>query len=189
MRPTETDELIEQIKQKDEGAFRELMSVYQNKIYVFAFRMLCNEEDANDAVQDTFINVWRGIFKYQHDYSFNTWIYRIAANCCYDMLRKRKRMPDIIAGIDTEEILALSHRGNIEQALSNKHIGAVIHMLTHKLPHKQKAVFILKELEGLEIAEISAITQLSPKKIKSNLYVARIRMKILLNKFSNNEPY
>lgn len=186
MRQIVTDDLIQNIKQKDEAAFGQLLSMYQSRVYSFAFRMLCNEEDADDAVQEIFIKIWNRIGSYKKGFSFNTWLYGIATNYCYDVLRKRKRTPEII---NTEFLESVKYIGekNIETNVSNKQLLAVIVKLTEKLAPKQKTVFVLKELEGLEVSEISAITNLSPEKIKSNLYVAKNEMRKLLNAYIQNE--
>lgn len=187
MQPIEIKELIEKVKQKDEAAFRQLVLWYQNKVYAFTFRMLCSEEDANDASQEIFIKVWKSIQRYKPDFSFNTWLYRIATNHCNDVLRKRKRIPEMITDMDGAEALKYIAQPDIESNISNKHLAAIIRGLTQKLPDKQKVVFVLKELEDLNVDEISAITKLSPKKIKSNLYVARNTMRKLLNETFQNE--
>lgn len=175
-------ELIERCKKGDSNAFRELVEYFQGRVYVFTFRMLCNEEDARDVVQETFIKVWRSLAKYNSALKFTTWLYTIAANCCYDHLRKGKQRKQ---QVDIEQVklaCELLLQDNLEQKIINEDLAAVITRLTHELTPKQKLVFTLKELEGLDVNEISAITNLSPEKIKSNLYLARKNIREQLEK-------
>lgn len=179
-------ELIERSKNNDYEAFRQLVNFYQPKIYAFAFRLLCDEEDANDAVQETFIKLWQHLAKYKPQFKFTTWLYTIAAHCCYDHLRVRKKRksssPDEIKSFyNTFSTI------NIEESIENRNLFAIVNSLTKKLTPKQRLIFTLKELEGLNMEEISSITQLSAEKIKSNLYLARKNIREQLNKIINNE--
>ena len=166
-------ELIERCRNGDSNAFRELVDNYQGRVYVFAFRILCNEEDAKDVVQETFIKVWRNLSKYNTALKFTTWLYKITANCCYDHLRTGKRRKQHVEIEQVKHACEQMLQSNMEQKIINEDLAAVISQLTNELTPKQKLVFTLKELEGFEVNEISAITNLSPEKIKSNLYLAR----------------
>lgn len=175
-------ELIEQCRKGDSNAFKQLVDNYQGMVYVFAFRMLCNEEDAKDVVQETFIKVWRNLSKYNSALKFTTWLYKITANCCYDHLRKGKHRKQ---QVDIDQVKHACERmlqSNLEQKIISKDLAAVISQLTQALTPKQKLVFTLKELEGFEVNEISTITNLSPGKIKSNLYLARKTIREQLEK-------
>ena len=175
-------ELIERCRKGDSNAFRELVDNYQGRVYVFTFRMICNEEDARDVVQETFIKVWRNLEKYNSALKFTTWLYTITANCCYDHLRTGKRRKQHVAIEQVKHTCELMLQSSIEQKIINADLAAVITRLTQELTPKQRLVFTLKELEGFEVNEISAITNLSPEKIKSNLYLARKNIREQLEK-------
>jgi RNA polymerase sigma-70 factor (ECF subfamily) len=175
-------ELIERCRRGDANAFRKLVDNYQGMVYVFAFRMLCHEEDAKDVVQETFIKVWRNLGKYNAALKFTTWLYKITANCCYDHLRKGKQRKQHVEIDQVKHACEQMLQSNVEQKIINEDLAAVIGLLTHELTPKQKLVFTLKELEGFEVNEISAITNLSPEKIKSNLYLARKNIREQLEK-------
>jgi RNA polymerase sigma-70 factor (ECF subfamily) len=175
-------ELIERYRKGDSNAFRELVTNYQGRVYVFAFRMLCNEEDAKDVAQETFIKVWRNLSKYNAAFKFSTWLYKITANCCYDHLRSGKKRKQHVPIEQVKSACELILKSNMEQQIINEDLAALISELTHELTPKQKLVFTLKELEGFEVDEISAIADLSPEKIKSNLYLARKNIREQLEK-------
>jgi len=174
-------ELIECSKKNDSSAFRKIVEEYQYMVYTLSFRLLCNEEEARDAVQDTFIKVWLNLNKYNTDQKFSTWLYTIGTNLCLDKLKKRKNI--IQQNSNDEALLNLVSSENIEQNLINSELGEIILSLTNELTPKQKVVFTLRFLEELEVEEIIIITGLSAEKIKSNLYLARQTIRKKLEKY------
>ena len=119
--------------------------------------------------------------KYNREYRFSTWIYTIAGNVCYDRLRSLQHSPSgSMQGISLANI-RLSSGEDMEQSLINKELKELILRFTHELTPKQKLVFTLREIEGLEVSEVEAITGMSAEKIKSNLYQARKQIRIKIN--------
>lgn len=171
-------DLIALCKRNDQKAFRRIVEGYQSMVYSLAFRMLCNEEEAKDAVQETFIKVWLNIDHFHTDKKFSTWVYAIASHLCLDKLKSSKH---IYQGNATDEaLLNLISEDNVEQSMINSELGNIILKLTSGLTPKQKMVFTLRYLEDTEIDEIVQITGLTSAKIKSNLFLARqtIRRKL-----------
>ena len=84
-------ELIARLQRRDEAAFEELIRLYEKKVYTLCARMCGNAEDAEEAAQDTFLALWRGIGSFRQESSLSTWIYRLASNACIDLLRRGKR--------------------------------------------------------------------------------------------------
>lgn len=159
---------IEACCKGDATAFEPIVAEYQQLVYTLAFRLLCNEEDAKDATQETFIKVWQNMFRYKRTFKFSTWIYTIASNICYDKLRSERKVSKV--SVDDQELYATDDQ---ENSLNNKDLIGLITRVTENLTPKQKLVFTLSEIEGLEVEEIAVITGLTPAKIKSNLYLAR----------------
>ena len=176
MEECQINRYINLCKQGNTDAFRYIVCEYQQLIYTLAFRLLCNEADAEDITQETFIKIWRNIDKYNQQYKFSTWVYKIAANNCYDKLRKEQN----IKNVDLTDYDIISET-NQEDLLHNKELKKLILKATDGLSPKQKLVFTLSEIEDLETKEICIITGMTPEKIKSNLYLARkyIKSKIL----------
>jgi RNA polymerase sigma-70 factor (ECF subfamily) len=165
------DKLIEHVALCCRGnseAFEYIVTEYQQLVYTLAFRLLCNEADAQDATQDTFIRVWKNISKYRQQYKFSTWIYKIASHVCYDYMRTDRKDSDL----DSKDISLLPATDE-EVHLHNKDLVELIKKTTGSLSPKQKLVFTLSEIEGMDVEEIVLITGLSSAKIKSNLYLAR----------------
>ena len=80
-------ELISRSQQEDAAAFSLLVSTFQPLVFRLAFRLLCDEDEAKDMVQETFVKVWLALGKYNGECRFSTWIYKITCNTCYDRLR------------------------------------------------------------------------------------------------------
>ena len=110
-------------------------------------------------------------------------MYRIAVNKCYDQLRKQKRQNESRYDDQSWALISnhLSEDGITE--LENEENAMIINLLTNKLSHKQKAVFILSELEEIPAGEIAEITGMSKSEIKANLYYARKNIESLLQKY------
>ena len=84
-------ELIARLQARDETAFEELIRLYEKKIYALCVRMCGNAEDAEEAAQDTFLALWRGIDRFRQESALSTWIYRLASNACIDLMRRRRK--------------------------------------------------------------------------------------------------
>ena len=172
MKNLDINGIIDLCKQSNTDAFKYIVSEYQQLIYTLAFRILCNETDAEDATQETFIKIWQNIKQYKQHCKFSTWIYKITTHVCYDKLRSKQNIKnEELTGYDafTEE--------NQEELLHNKELKKLIIKLSSGLSPKQRLIFILSDIEDLKPEEIIVITGMSAAKIKSNLYLARKHIK------------
>ena len=174
MEQQHVNKLISRSKQDDLEAFRKLVEGHQSFVYSLSFRLLCNEDDARDAVQETLIRVWKNLARFNTDMRFSTWLYKIASNICYDRMKALKRRNNLVSfDIENTSLLNCASLENIETTIINAELAEMIKFFTNDLAPKQKLVFTLHDLEGLQVDEIVVITGLSPGKIKSNLYCAR----------------
>jgi RNA polymerase sigma-70 factor (ECF subfamily) len=172
MESIQINKYIELCKLGNRDAFKNIVSEYQQLVYSLAFKLLCNEQDAEDVTQDTFIKVWQNINLYKKQYKFSTWIYKITTHICYDKLRSKNKTDNI----DIEDYDCASEE-NQEEVLHHKELKKLIVKLTAGLSPKQRLVFTLSDLEEMKAEEIKLITGISAAKIKSNLYLARKYMK------------
>ncbi|KPK84801.1 MAG: hypothetical protein AMS27_08910 [Bacteroides sp. SM23_62_1] len=179
----DTVNLIRSCINRDEAAFRTLIDRYSDFAFSVAFRIMNDEEESNDIVQESFITVWHKIGSFNPEKKFTNWLYRIVVNKCYDALRKRKRMQLIYPDTNSWNAQGLISESNPERKLDNEEIGKIIRMLTFKLSTKQKIVFILSELEGLSHDDIAEITGMAKTIIKSNLNHARRKIGEMIKKY------
>ncbi len=170
MQQIESD-IIRRCREGDRGAFRYVVQNCQSMVYSLSLKMLADVEEAKDAVQDTFIKVWQNIDSYDDRYSFSTWVYTIASRICLDRLRKVK--PIGPADADERVFEQVADDTDPERRLESSEWVSVIKVLADGLGGKQKLVFTLSQLEGLETALITEITGLDAEQIKSNLYAAK----------------
>jgi RNA polymerase sigma-70 factor (ECF subfamily) len=166
-------ELIEQCREGNFNNFRKLVELTSPFAYSIAFRMLGNDDEAKDVVQDTMVTIWQKLQRIKSADVYKTWIYRIVVNKCYDHLRKRKRNMEIIADEKTWALISDTVSQGPSMSLENREIAGLITLLTEKLSSKQKAVFVLSDLEGMTHDEISEITGMSKSSVKANLFHAR----------------
>lgn len=177
---TDLQEIIERVKKGDQAAFRRIVEEYRQQAFSLAFRIMCNEEEARDVVQESFIKVWQKIETYNMTQKFSTWLYKIIANSAIDRLRqiKRHNLINLDKVISKIEYLNLD---NMQMEIDNKETAQLIRWIAEGLPEKQQMVFILRDLQGVDSSEVRQILNLSENSVKSNLYHARkaIREKLL----------
>ena len=170
MQQTEAD-IINRCKAGDKAAFRTVVQNCQGMVYSLSLKMLADIEEAKDVVQDTFIKVWQNISSYDDRYSFNTWIYTIASRVCLDRLRKVRPLGP--ADADERVFEQVADDRDPERQLESSEWVSVVKVMANELSGKQKLVFTLSQLEGLETEQIMEITGLDADQIKSNLYAAK----------------
>ena len=170
MQQTEAD-IINRCKAGDKAAFRTVVQNCQGMVYSLSLKMLADIEEAKDVVQDTFIKVWQNISIYDDRYSFNTWIYTIASRVCLDRLRKVRPLGP--ADADERVFEQVADDSDPERQLESSEWVSVVKVMANELSGKQKLVFTLSQLEGLETEQIMEITGLDADQIKSNLYAAK----------------
>jgi len=171
-----TKEIFQRCKLGDDSAFRELVETYQSYGYALAVRFLCHEEDARDVVQESFIRVWKYMHTFNVKSKFTTWYYRIVTNLCLDKIKMKKRKATVSIH---EEKVAIHQKDpqDLEEKISNRDLIQKIISMTEKLPNKQRLVFVLRDLQDLPIVEVSQIMKVSPGSVKSNLSLARKKIR------------
>ena len=178
MTQTERD-IITRCQQGDKAAFRWVVQTHQRMIFSLALKMLCDEEEAKDLVQETFIKVWQRIRDLDQQKTIGTWIYTIASRLCIDKLRRTNRIESM-----PEDKLALrryASDNDNQRTLENREWVSIVRTIAEGLSEKQRLVFTLCQLEGLSSAEAEQITGFDAKQIKSNLFAARqtVRKRLL----------
>lgn len=159
----------------DTRAFQTIVEMYQSYAYALAYRVLVNQDDAEDVVQEAFLRVWQHAADYDPGVKFTTWLYSIVTNLCNDRLRIRRRQNEIYDAGEADELSVDSFQDKAAgQILEN------IHQVLRDLPHQQQMVFILRDLQDLSVKDAAGILHISESAVKSNLHYARKQLRTLL---------
>lgn len=181
MADQEENEIIKKAMKGNHEAFRLIVSQNQSLAYSVAFRFLGSAEDAEDVVQEAFVRVWKHLPKYRFDVKLSTWLYRIVVNLCLDVLKssQRKQQKD---NVEMNEKWSFNN-STADREVHARELHALIQEAASELTPKQKAVFILRDLEGLLVEEVCSMLSMSAGNVKSNLYYARQQMGEKLKKY------
>jgi RNA polymerase sigma-70 factor (ECF subfamily) len=167
-----TPETIRQAARGDHHAFRTLVETHQAFAYAVAFRFVGHAGDAEDIVQEGFVRLWKNLHRYRPEVKLTTWLYRIIANLCLDLLKSRpEKQRRKTVSIDDSDVVATP--GTPEEHLQQQELMDAIRAAADELTPVQRAVFVLRDLEDLSVDEVSDILSISAGNVKSNLYYAR----------------
>ncbi len=175
--------LLKKARDGDPEAFEALMTAVEPLVWRVCWHYTGNREDASDCGQETMIKIWRSLEQYRGDCAFESWVYRIAASCSLDFLRKRKRdlsesleplreqgfdPPDESPGTEERVVTADRHE-RIREAIAS-------------LPEEQRDALVLTQLEGKSYEETARLLGVSEGTVKSRINRARSRLRELLEK-------
>jgi len=177
--------LLAATREGDETAFQELVRRYRNPITNFVYRMLNDYDRAVDLAQETFVRVYMSSERYQANYSFSTYIYRIASNLAISDLRQRKRrrvvpMPSFFSDKENAEIEVEFPDNRVvhpDQTMIEDERRKAVGRAIASLPDKYRAAVVLRDIEGKSYEEISAVLGLSDGTVKSRINRARNLLK------------
>jgi RNA polymerase sigma-70 factor (ECF subfamily) len=185
-------DLVRMAQRDDTRAFDELVIRYRQKVFRLAYRILRNEDDAAETLQDTFLSAYRGIKRFKLESTFSTWLYRIATNA--SLMRFRKRRDNLVSleqsQNDTEEAEPLSIPDWTRQPLQDLLDSETRQMMDEsiqKLPAQLRTVFILRVIEELPNDEVGQILELTGAAVKSRLHRARILLRDRLNRYFSDK--
>ena len=175
-------ELIARLQKRDEAAFEELIRQYEKKVYTLCFRMCGNSEDAEEAAQDAFLALWRGIDRFRQESSLSTWIYRLATNACIDTLRRRKKQSGSVS-LDDEELFvdAVDTSPQPQETVEYREAQKLLQEGLSALPEEYRKVLILREIEGLSYTEIAECASLELGTVKSRISRGRSLLRNFLS--------
>jgi RNA polymerase sigma-70 factor (ECF subfamily) len=181
--PVEEAEAIAAAQRGDLAAFNRLVTAYQGLAYSVAYRTLQNPDSAADAVQDSFVKAYKAIAAFQGG-SFKSWIIRIVANTCYDLLRTRQhRMTDSLEDlpVDEDQAVQLEDPAESPAAFAERmELSALIEQSIAALPADLRLVLTLCDVHGYSYEEIAEMTQTPMGTVKSRISRARARIRDLL---------
>lgn len=181
----EDTELIKAINSGRKSLFYDLVKKYEQKLYNFGLRMCGETRDAEDMVQETFLNVYRYLADFRYEASFKNWLYRIASSACIKKKRKSKFAPK--KEISLEDFIP-EDKENIPDSLPdwaseplekvlNDELSDNIRESILSLPEKYRIVLVLRDIEGFDTEKTAQILNIKPASVKVRLHRARLFLK------------
>lgn len=194
MKHAEELELVQGFREGNYDCFERIVDAHERKIYNLALRMMGNPDDAKDILQDTFLKVYDHIDKFRGDSRLSTWIYRIAMN---EALMKIRREKGRMVSIDTFKTSDGETRSlDIEDwaqkpldKLLTRELGDEMEGAISRLPEDYRAVFLLRDVEGLSNAEIAKMLKITVPAVKSRLHRARLFLRNELTRYFKREQH
>ena len=158
--------------------FRQLVLLYQQRLYSFALRLIGNPQDAEDIVQETYVTAFAHLSSFRGESSLATWLSLIAINEALGRLRKRRRAASVISGesASNAHVIPFPLRASgddPERTMAQRQILRLVEQATDTLPDVYRTVFVARVIEGLSMEETADLLGLKPQTVKTRLHRAR----------------
>jgi len=180
-------ELLSRCQAREQSALRELYERHYKRVHNIAYRMLGNEDDAEELVPEVFLKVWQKCPTFQNRCRFTTWLYQITSNLAVDRLRARRtRKSASLEDLPSPEMLPgyrADEHANPEQVYLREEEARELHAAIQRLSDEERLLVTLYHLQGCSYEEIQEITGIKPANIKSKLFRARQRLKRYLTAY------
>ena len=181
-------ELVEALKRGNSECFEELLKRYSEKVHNLAMRITRNEEDAEEVLQDVFVTVHNKIDKFEGKSAFSSWLYRVTANTAFMKLRKRRQTPsvsleDFGTTIKESWVSKRSEDCDVDYISSRHEMRKALEEAIEKLPEEYRAIFLLRDVDGLSSQEVGEILDISVPAVKSRLHRSRVMLRKRLQKY------
>jgi RNA polymerase sigma-70 factor, ECF subfamily len=173
-------ELAARCRAGDADAFEELYRQHARRLFSLVMRMVGSAEDAEDLVQEVFLQAHRKLAGFRGESTLGTWLYRLTMNHCLDHLRGRQaKMSRATGSLDDEDAIEpMAPAPMVPQAISRLDLERAI----DALPPGSRAAFLLHDVEGFEHREIADILGISEGTSKSQVHKARLKLRTLLRR-------
>jgi RNA polymerase sigma-70 factor, ECF subfamily len=185
-------ELVERAKSGDLHAFEALANRHEQRVYSLAFRMLRQEQDAEDVTQQTFLSALENLKGFRGEASFSTWLLRIATHAALKVIRKRKGLETVSleeATEGTDNLDTVPHpeyiadwRQSPEELVHRNETRRLLDDALAQLQEKHRLVFLLRDVEGLSVKETAEALGVSEANTKVRLLRARLQLRELLTR-------
>jgi len=175
-------EIVARAQAGDAGAFEQLVVEHQAYVYHLAYRVLGNEQEAEDTAQEAFVRAWQSLPKFRAQARFSTWLYRIVTNLCYNRIPKLRRE---LSAIGEDEIADTAdlRNGLPHEGLEDAERRAWLHRQIDTLPECYRMLLSLRYQRNLPYEEIASITSLPMGTVKTGLFRAKERLRSALSTY------
>ncbi len=184
--------LVVKAREGDQKAYADLMHRYKDSIYFMALKMVNNKEDAMDLTVETFAKAFEKLDKYQPEFAFSTWLFRVGTNNCIDFIRKKKLATQSINGMvdddgDERPLQIKSDSLNPEEVSMKKEQSQTLKVLIDSLPARYRNLIVLRYFDELSYEEIAEQLDLPLGTVKAQLFRARYLLGNIVNTRKRDE--
>jgi RNA polymerase sigma-70 factor (ECF subfamily) len=181
--PSPTDEeIVAAVLTGDEDRFREIVTRYQGRVVNYLYRLLRNLDEAHDLAQDVFLRIYRALDRFDSNYRFSTWLFRVAQNAAIDRIRKRRLRMVSLHRPESEESeggdwdFASSDAGPYGD-LRNRERGEAISQAIDELADEYRELIVLRHFGELSYEEIAQLKEMPLGTVKNKLFRGRQMLK------------
>jgi len=187
-------DLIVQLQQGDEQAFKKLVDEWQDMVYNTAVSIVQDEDDADDITQDVFIQVYQSVSSFKGESKFSTWLYRIVISKALDHVKKKKRKKRFafvqsLFGTASEEEIHPEEFNHPGVLMENRERAAELFKAMQQLPDNQRIAFTLHKLEAQKHQDIAVIMDISLTAVESLIARAKANLRKILNAYYTNNNF
>ena len=169
--------ILAKARRGDADAFEQLVSPYEQKLYAVCLRMMASPQDAQDALQDAMLRMWRGLRDFDERARFATWAYRVATNTCLDALRKQKaRAASSLEALEEEGYLPADPADSPEDAVIRNTRRQAVRDALAQLPPDARAALVLRDIQGESYEQVAEALGLALGTAKSRIHRAREKL-------------
>ena len=170
--------LLRRAQRGDPDAFEQLMTPLEKMIWRVCWHYTGDREAASDCGQDAMVRIWRGLGNYRGDCAFETWVYRVAANCCMDFLRKKKRdRSESIEPLREQGFDPADPKADTEEQAVRADEHARLRECIARLPEDQQEALVMTQLEGVPYEAAAVRLGVSEGTVKSRVNRAKAKLK------------
>jgi RNA polymerase sigma-70 factor (ECF subfamily) len=181
--------LLERLRRGDAAAYESLVRDHSGRMFGAVRRILRNEEDAHEALQDAFLSAFRGIASFAGDAKLSTWLHRIAVNAALMKLRAKravheKPIDDLFPKFDDtghELVPNEPWQESAEELASKAETRALVRTLIDELPDTYRTALLLRDIEELPTEEVARQLEVTPNAVKIRIHRARQALRTLLD--------
>ncbi|HEX2344928.1 MAG TPA: sigma-70 family RNA polymerase sigma factor [Vicinamibacterales bacterium] len=182
----------------DAAAFELIVTRYQGRVYRLACRLTGSEADAMDALQDTFLQVYRHLASFRGESRFGTWLYRIATNAAlmHNRVRARQRAESLdaflpgfdAAGVHLGTPAELQSAASVEEIVDRRLLAEKAMAAIERLPETNRVAFVLRDLEEMSTSDVAEVLGIEPAAVRQRVHRARLMLRGYLSDLARVKP-
>ena len=179
--------LVYEAQHGREEAATVLYQRYYPRIYSFVSHLTYGRANAEDLTQEVFVRALKALGRFNGQYQFEHWLLRIAKNLCIDEARRNVRQPELTDPGELPELPGIPAPDYVWESVSRDLVASVVHRALQALPSRQRAILVMREMEGMSYADIAQVVGTNPRGVEATLRRARARFRVEISQAETAE--